>query len=77
MLTPRQDEIMRLLTQGLTTRQIAGQLEISPKTVATHLHLAFRELRCRNRTAAAVKYLKLRWSSGEDDVSGLDGADLT
>lgn len=35
-LTRREQEIMRLVAQGLTTRQIAEQLCISPKTVENH-----------------------------------------
>jgi len=56
---------MALVAEGRTNRQIAKQLDISPKTVAAHLHLAFRELRRPNRTAAAVEYSRRRWSSGE------------
>lgn len=35
-LSPREREVLQLLAEGLTTRQIARRLEISPKTVETH-----------------------------------------
>ena len=35
-LTPRQREILQLLAQGRTTKQIAYQLALSTKTVETH-----------------------------------------
>ncbi|HJP95569.1 MAG TPA: response regulator transcription factor [Pyrinomonadaceae bacterium] len=35
-LSPRQREVLRLIAEGLTTKQIAQQLEISAKTVETH-----------------------------------------
>ena len=36
VLTPRQREILRLIAEGKTTKEIAGMLEISVKTVETH-----------------------------------------
>lgn len=35
-LSPRQREVLRLIAEGLTTKQIAQELEISVKTVETH-----------------------------------------
>jgi DNA-binding NarL/FixJ family response regulator len=35
-LTPREQEVMRLLAEGFTTREIAKRLFISPKTVENH-----------------------------------------
>lgn len=35
-LTPREQEVMRLLAEGFTTREIAQRLFISPKTVENH-----------------------------------------
>jgi len=36
-LTPRELEVLRMLAQGATQTQIAGELGISPKTVSSHL----------------------------------------
>jgi len=42
MLTGRQREIVRWAAQGMSNKQIARQLGISPETVKTHLHHVFQ-----------------------------------
>lgn len=56
-LTARESEVVRLVSQGLTNRQIAGQLIISENTVKTHLRSVFDKTGYRNRIAlvAALK----------------------
>lgn len=49
MLTPREAEVLRYLMRGLTVRQVARQLKLSPKTVDTHKTLMMRKLRVHNR----------------------------
>src|SRR5205823_4147441 len=36
MLTPRQREVLQLIAEGLTTKEIASRLDLSMKTVETH-----------------------------------------
>ena len=36
LLSPREFEVLRLLVQGMALRDIAGQLGLTPKTVANH-----------------------------------------
>ena len=36
ILTPREYEILKLLADGLTTKEIAHKLDISPKTIESH-----------------------------------------
>jgi DNA-binding CsgD family transcriptional regulator len=43
-LTPQQREIIELAAQGLTNREIAQRLHLSPRTVASHLHRSFPKL---------------------------------
>lgn len=47
-LTPRQKEILRLVAQGLTNREIASHLDISVRTVEVHRFNLMRRLRVRN-----------------------------
>ena len=58
-LSGRELEVLRLVTEGLSNREIAGKLIISPGTVKTHLHNLCGKLGVRNRTEAAVKAREL------------------
>jgi DNA-binding NarL/FixJ family response regulator len=40
-ITPRDEEVLRLLAQGCSNKEIAGQLNISPRTVKQHLRTRF------------------------------------
>ncbi len=54
-LSAREDEVLRLLGEGLTDREIADRLVISPRTVETHVGSILRKLGVRNRAAAAQR----------------------
>ncbi|WP_114416695.1 response regulator transcription factor [Marinospirillum perlucidum] len=47
-LTPREQEVMRQLVQGLTAREIAEALAISPKTVDVHRHHLLQKMQVRS-----------------------------
>jgi DNA-binding CsgD family transcriptional regulator/tetratricopeptide (TPR) repeat protein len=51
-LTARELEVLRLVTQGLTTTQIAEQLMISPRTADAHLRSIYSKLEVTSRAAA-------------------------
>ncbi|TDD95410.1 ATP-binding protein [Jiangella asiatica] len=53
-LSPRELEVARLVAQGLTNRQVAETLFLSPRTVDRHLSAAMRKLAVTSRTALAV-----------------------
>ncbi|HXM65306.1 MAG TPA: helix-turn-helix transcriptional regulator [Candidatus Acidoferrum sp.] len=58
-VTPRDREVLDLLVQGCSNKEIAGQLSISPRTVKQHLRTLFlragiREGRKRVRLATAA-----------------------
>jgi DNA-binding CsgD family transcriptional regulator len=54
-LTPRQNELLRLLAAGHTNSQIARQLGISEGTVRTHLENIYQKLGVSSRTAAVTR----------------------
>ncbi|MFB4299273.1 AAA family ATPase [Actinomadura sp. NTSP31] len=53
-LSPREREAAELAATGLTNRDIAGRLFVSPKTVEKHLASALRKLGLRSRAALAA-----------------------
>jgi len=59
-LTPRQKEILRLVAQGLTNREIAQQLAISVRTVEVHRFNLMRRLKVRNVAQLLRQALLLR-----------------
>ena len=55
-LSSRELEVLARLADGLTDREIAQALVISPRTVETHVGSILRKLRVRNRAEAARSY---------------------
>ena len=51
-MTKRQFEVLLLISDGLTNKEIAERLVISPATVNTHLNAIYRKLDVSSRTAA-------------------------
>jgi DNA-binding NarL/FixJ family response regulator len=54
-LSPRENEILQLLTKGLLYKEIASQLSISVATVRQHIHHIYEKLHVQNRTEAINK----------------------
>lgn len=54
-LTPRELEVLRLLAQGLTNRQISQELVVSAATVKVHIEHLISKLGASDRTQAAVR----------------------
>ncbi len=53
-LTAREAEVLRLLAQGLSDREIAESLSLSPRTVSGHVTHLLTKLDLESRTAAAI-----------------------
>jgi DNA-binding NarL/FixJ family response regulator len=56
LLSARELDVLRLLAEGLTDREIATALAISPRTVESHVSSVLRKLGVRNRAEAAQRY---------------------
>ena len=57
-LTQRESEILALLAEGLSNKEIADRVKISYDTVRAHLRHIYEKLHVRGRTEAVRKYLK-------------------
>jgi non-specific serine/threonine protein kinase len=58
LLTPRQADVLRLVAEGKTNRQIAAELVLSEKTVGRHLENIYSCLGVSSRAAATVIALR-------------------
>jgi len=68
LLTEREMEVLKMVTKGLSNKDIAEGLCLSVRTVQGHLANIFNKLRVSSRTEAVVHALKEGWVT-LDDVS--------
>ena len=68
LLTEREMDVLKLVTKGLSNKDIAEGLCLSVRTVQGHLANIFNKLRVSSRTEAVVHALKEGWVT-LDDVS--------
>jgi RNA polymerase sigma factor (sigma-70 family) len=54
LLTERERQIMRLVSEGLSNKEIARRLNIADGTIKVHLHKMFQKLEISNRTELAA-----------------------
>jgi len=54
-LSVREQEVLKLIAAGLTNREIASALVISPETVKKHTGSIYGKLGVRSRTEAAIR----------------------
>jgi DNA-binding NarL/FixJ family response regulator len=57
-LSRRELEVLTIVAAGLSDKQVAGQLGISPKTVRNHLSQVFRKLGAGNRVEAVTNAMR-------------------
>jgi DNA-binding NarL/FixJ family response regulator len=53
-MSPREVEVLRLVVEGLTNTQVAGELFLSPRTVETHLTSIYQKLGVNSRAATRL-----------------------
>jgi DNA-binding NarL/FixJ family response regulator len=73
LLSPRELEVLRALALGRSNREIASDLGISPRTVASHVGTIYRRLQVHTRIDAATAAIRLGIASraGADSHVGL------
>ena len=59
LLTRREIEILPLLAEGLSNKEIAARLRIAPVTVKTHLHNIYKKLNAKNRIEALKMFRQI------------------
>ena len=67
-LTPREEDVLRLLAQGYSNRQIAHSLFISLSTVTKHVEHIISKLGVSTRTEAAVRASRLGLLDSPDEI---------
>ncbi|UCC59520.1 MAG: response regulator transcription factor [Dehalococcoidia bacterium] len=68
-LTDREIELLRLMTKGLSNKEIANELELSIRTVQGHVAQIFNKMGVNSRTEAVVRGLREGWVTLEDESS--------
>jgi DNA-binding NarL/FixJ family response regulator len=58
-ISPREREVLELLAAGLSNKEIAERLHVSPHTVKTHVARLYEKLDARRRTEAILKAREL------------------
>ncbi|HWD08921.1 MAG TPA: response regulator transcription factor [Actinomycetota bacterium] len=58
-LTPREKEVLALLSEGLSARQMARRLDLSERTINTHVANVYRKLAVSNRVQAVRQAIRL------------------
>lgn len=66
VLTEREQEVLRCVANGLSSKEAAQQLGIAPRTVDRHIENLRNKLRARNKTHMVAKAL----ASGQFDAGG-------
>jgi len=59
-LTSREEEVLGLIVRGYSNKEIADELNISPRTVKAHVSNILKKMGVEDRTQAAVKILESR-----------------
>ena len=64
-LTRRERQIVRLVSEGLSNKEIGRRLKVADGTIKVHLHNIFEKLQVSSRTALTAVYLSPRGQAGE------------
>jgi DNA-binding NarL/FixJ family response regulator len=67
-LSLREREVVDLLVQGLTNREIAARLHVSPRTVQSHVRAVMRKTGTTNRVQLAVSVVRGELVDNQPDL---------
>jgi two-component system, NarL family, response regulator DegU len=59
LITKREEEVLQLIADGLSTTEVAARLYISVKTVKNHLASIYQKLDSRDRTQAVLRAVRM------------------
>lgn len=59
--SPRELELIRLLAEGKSSKEIAGDLGITTNTVETHRRKIIRKFNCNNMVEVVVLFIRSGW----------------
>lgn len=65
-LTPREKDVLRLLSEGLSARQMARRLDLSERTINTHVANVYRKLAVSNRVQAVRHAIRMGLTTESD-----------
>jgi DNA-binding CsgD family transcriptional regulator len=69
-LTRRETQVLAMMASGLSNRQLAGRLVVSPKTIEKHVGAVLRKTGAPSRTAAVMSALDRGWLPRHGAASG-------
>ncbi|MDW0109934.1 response regulator transcription factor [Sporosarcina aquimarina] len=64
-LTDREAEVLELIAEGRTTKQIAGVLHLTPGTVRNYISIILDKMSAGSRIEAVTRYKEKGWSKGK------------
>ena len=59
VISKREEEVLQLIAEGLSTTEVAAKLFISIKTVKNHLASVYQKLDSRDRTQAVLRAVRM------------------
>lgn len=67
-LSDREKQVLVLIAEGMTNKEISAHLTISESTVENHTHQIYKKLRVSNRAQAVAYVLRLSSIHENDDI---------
>lgn len=67
LLSHRQIEVLKYVSEGLTHKQIAKEMYLAPRTVSNHVAMILRRLNVKNTAEAIVYYYKFIYYKNKDN----------